>query len=284
MQRAQAVMLPDGRRLHLQHGPIDLILEAEGPGRAEAYKRAARRFDTVLEELVSELSELRRNFIGIPSDFSPIARRMGAAVAPFADGEFVTPMAAVAGAVADEILAEVTTDPMIRKAYANNGGDVALHLGAGESFTAAVAASPAAKAHITPGMGVGGMATSGWAGRSHSLGIADSVTVLADTAASADVAATLIANAVDLPGHPGIVRVPAVELSPDSDLGERLVTRGVPVLTEDERRAALEAGCARVDSYLRRGLIRAAYLVLQGETRVLAAPEMLPAFKETADA
>ena len=64
-----------------------------------------------------------------------------------------------------------------------------------------------------------GIATSGWRGRSFSLGIADAVTVLADRAAAADAAATIIANAVDLPGHPAIVRVPACELAPDSDLG-----------------------------------------------------------------
>ena len=74
---------------------------------------------------------------------------------------------------------------------------------------------------------VRGIATSGWRGRSFSLGIADAVTVLADRAAMADAAATIIANAVDLPGHPGVVRVPARDLAPDSDLGDRLVTQGV---------------------------------------------------------
>ena len=66
-----------------------------------------------------------------------------------------------------------------------------------------------------------GVATSGWRGRSFSLGIADAVTVLAATAAAADAAATIIANAVDLPGHPAIARRPASELEDDSDLGDR---------------------------------------------------------------
>ncbi len=73
--------------------------------------------------------------------------------------------------------------------------------------------------------GIGGIATSGWRGRSFSLGIADAVTVLAETAAAADAAATIIANAVDLPGHPGIVRQPASSLQPDSDLRDLPVTR-----------------------------------------------------------
>ena len=69
-----------------------------------------------------------------------------------------------------------------------------------------------------------GVATSGRHGRSFSLGIADAVTVLAADAAGADAAATVIANAVDLPGHPAIKRVPASDLEPESDLGSRLIT------------------------------------------------------------
>ncbi|MFX7144802.1 hypothetical protein ABTI11_20165, partial [Acinetobacter baumannii] len=78
------------------------------------------------------------------------------------------------------------------------------------------------------------IATSDRHGRSFSRGIADAVTVLAKTASQADAAATIIANNVDLPGHPAIQRVPANELQPDSDLGSRLVTRAVGTLTEQE--------------------------------------------------
>jgi uncharacterized protein len=65
---------------------------------------------------------------------------------------------------------------------------------------------------------VRGIATSGWRGRSFSRGIADSVTVLAKTAAMADAAATVIANAVNVV-HPGIVRRPACDIRDDSDWG-----------------------------------------------------------------
>ncbi len=265
MQRAVAAMLPDGRRLHLQHGPIDLIAEAWGEGRDAGYARAARRFESVLEELVSELSVLRRYHVGIASVRTPVSRRMVSAVLPFSE-RFVTPMAAVAGAVADEILAVLAAGPGIARAYANNGGDVALHLGPGERFDAAIAGT-GARARIGAADPVRGVATSGWRGRSHSLGIADSVTVLARSAAVADAAATLIANEVDLPAHKGIRRRPASELAPDSDLGDRPVTVDVPPLTGAERGAALAAGLARAEDYRRRGLIEDAYLVLQGESR-----------------
>ena len=86
-----------------------------------------------------------------------------------------------------------------------------------------------------------GVATSGWQGRSHSLGIADAVTVLARCAAVADAAATLIANAVDV-DHPGIRREPARVLDEDSDLGDRPVTVAVPALDPETIDAALDAG------------------------------------------
>ncbi len=266
MERARAAMLPDGRRLHLQHGPIDLIVEATGPGRAAAYRQAVQRFETVLSELVAELPTLRLPIMDNPRVSGGIAQRMVAAVEPFAP-LFLTPMAAVAGAVADDILQVIADMPGIRKAYANNGGDIAFHLTPGERMDTGIAAGIPARATITNDDPIRGVATSGWRGRSHSLGIADSVTVLAGTAAQADAAATLIANAVDLPGHAGIDRTPARLLWPDSDLGDRLVTVGVPVLGDRDRATALDAGTACATDFLRRGLIGAAYLVLQGETR-----------------
>ena len=116
---------------------------------------------------------------------------------------------------------------------------------------------------------VRGIATSGWRGRSFSLGIADAVTVLADRAAAADAAATIIANAVDLPGHPAIARVPASELAPDSDLGERCVTQAVGALTAEEVNQALHAGADTAERLLRMGLIRSAALKLQRETCIV---------------
>jgi ApbE superfamily uncharacterized protein (UPF0280 family) len=115
------------------------------------------------------------------------------------------------------------------------------------------------------------VATSGRHGRSFSLGIADAVTVLAPSAAMADAAATLLANAVDLPGHPAVCRTPAASLQPDSDLGDRPVTRHVGALMPAEVAAALDAGCAFGRSILKRGLIFGAALHLMGETRILGA-------------
>jgi len=125
---------------------------------------------------------------------------------------------------------------------------------------------------------VRGIATSGWRGRSFSLGIADAVTLLASRAAMADAAATIIANAVDLPGHPNVIRVPACSLAPDSDLGNRLVTQDVGELSPGEIAAALDAGAVVAHSLLSERLILSAALHLRGETRIVGAmpePEII---------
>ncbi len=274
--RAQIRMLADRRRLHMHDGPIDLVLEAFGTA-AEieaAYRAAAKRFVTVLDELCSELEFLRQpTYANGPLPAGPIARRMVAAVRPYASGAFITPMAAVAGAVAEEILEAMTTGAELSRAYVNDGGDIALHLSPGEKFVVGMVERPDRPSlfgttTLDSGQPVRGIATSGWRGRSFSLGIADAVTVLADTAAMADAAATIIANAVDLSGHPKIGRARACDLAPDSDLGERLVTQSVGELSLGEVHDALSAGIGMAESLRHRGLICAAALNLQGETYV----------------
>lgn len=264
---AVAALVPGGR-LHLQHGPIDIVAEAFGfpPAIRGAYARAAGRFATILEELVAELPALRSEDTPVEGG---IARRMAAAVAPFRPA-FVTPMAAVAGAVAEEVLAALV-GPGITRAYANNGGDIALWLAPGERLTCALAVSDGMdRVMVAATDPVRGIATSGWRGRSFSLGIADAVTVVARTAALADAAATMVANAVDV-DHPGIGRRPARDIRCDTDLGDRLVTVSVPVLAPEERACALEAGLRAAEAFRARGLIEGAALFLQGERRVTGA-------------
>ena len=268
-------ILPDGRRRHFQHGPIDLVLEAFGSAAdvAAFHEQAWLRFRTVLGELVGELAALRTGISGMPAVAGSTARRMAAVCAPHRDS-FVTPMAAVAGAVADEVLAAAVAGRSLDRAYVNNGGDIALHLAPGERFRAGMVAlgtmpEAAGVAGIGSEDGIGGIATSGWRGRSLSLGIADSVTVLADSAAAADVAATLIANAVTV-DSPAVTRRPARDLDPDSDLGDRPVTVDVGALGAAEIDAALAAGRVAAQSMADRGLIAAASLSLGGSSAIVA--------------
>jgi len=275
-EQAQIGLLPDGRRLHLHDGPIDLIIEAFGATYQVnlAYQAAAARFVTVLDELCSELAFLRQPArVGNPQPDGVIAKRMVEAVAPYCMRTFITPMAAVAGAVAEEILISMTSAANLSRAYVNNGGDIALHLAPGERFIVGIVERPDrpslfGKVELHSTHPVRGIATSGWRGRSFSLGIADAVTVLADNASMADAAATIIANAVNLPGHLNITRVPARDLAPDSDLGDRFVTQGVGELTSAEVSLALHRGESCAESLIASGLIAAAALNLQGTTCV----------------
>jgi ApbE superfamily uncharacterized protein (UPF0280 family) len=290
----QIALLPDGKRLHLQDGPIDLVIEAKGREAdvRAAYGAAARRFTGLLDELCEELFGLRRAADPIRCSLKGVvARRMHAAVAPFAAAAFITPMAAVAGSVAEEILGAMLAVAPLDRAYVNNGGDIALHLAGDERFTVGLMDRPdrlgvMRTIDIDADDPVRGIATSGRYGRSFSLGIADAVTVLAKTASQADAAATIIANAVDLPGHPAVIRCPANELQPDSDLGTRLVTRDVGALGESEIDDALRAGVSRAQQLLAAGLIEGAALRLLGETAVVGATGIkagaLPAFHEGA--
>jgi uncharacterized protein len=270
-------MLPDGRRLHLHDGPIDLIIEADGDscGVSAAYEAAARRFVSILDELCGELPLLRSR-VGKTSrrPQGAVAQPMFAAVEPYCEDSFITPMAAVAGAVAEAILESMLGAASLERAYVNNGGDIAIHLADFHRYKIGMVERPDhpslfGSLEISAADRVRGIATSGWRGRGFSLGIADAVTVLADSASAADAAATVIANAVNLPGHPGIKRISAREISPDSDLGELLVTRGVGRLSDSDVAAALDSGVHVAKSLRARGLIHSSALRLQSQTRVV---------------
>lgn len=273
---AQRARLADGR-LHLNHGPIDLVIEAFGPAEevSRAYDQAWLQFPEILPALTDELAKLRQP-VGRsrPQLAGPVARRMVDAVWPHR-ARFITPMAAVAGAVADEMLAALIAGRRLGKAYVNDGGDIALHLTSGEAFTAGIVGdlmAPAidGRAIITADSRIRGIATSGRGGRSFSLGIADAVTVLAKTGAEADAAATMIANAVNV-DHPSIVRQPAASIDPDSDLGERRVTILVGELGAGAVDAALDAGEAEARRLAQAGLIQGAMLQLLRARRIVTA-------------
>lgn len=280
--------LPDGR-LHLQQGPIDLVIEAAGRRgvRERAFEAAESRFQTVLVELVEELPDLRSR-AGVKGTLTGrIAGRMLQATKPLAARHFITPMAAVAGAVADEVLAAMVRATEIERAYVNNGGDIAFYLAPGQSFTTGLVTNPDrpqldGRFTVRAEDPVRGIATSGRRGRSLSLGIADSVTVLATNAAAADAAATIIANCVDLPGHPAIERQAAKDLDPDSDLGAREVTTGLGQLDHHEVSTALSSGLAEARRLQTAGLIHAAVLTLDGQIVVCEAAVPLQLYGQEA--
>jgi len=274
---AQRSRLPDGR-WHLQHGPIDIVIGANGDTDSvdSAHEDAWLRFRGILGELVEELPVLRLPVQGNCMLRGPIARRMWNACQPH-KSSFITPMAAVAGSVAQELIACYSAGGVAR-AWVNNGGDIALYLAPSQSVRIGLYADMArlnldelrggirtdGQFEISSLLPVRGVATSGWRGRSFSLGIADSVTVLARTASEADAAATVIANAVNL-ADPRIQRRPACELKDNSDLGDLRVTVDVPPLEPALVQQALHAGLTRAQALRAAGLIWSAALICQNQ-------------------
>jgi len=275
-------MVQKDNRLHLQEGPIDLIIgvDAFKDIREHLYFSAKKRLDTVLEELVSELDLLKRPWgLNNTVPIGRIAKRMFFAVSDL--DIFVTPMAAVAGAVADEIIDVMSktvkrTDYYIenvKRIYVNNGGDIAFWLKNGSSFSTGVVDNLEkpelnTKICLNYNSPVRGIATSGWRGRSLSLGIADAVTVLSKSAAEADVAATLIANDVSIE-YPGIEKRPASQVKDDSDLGSIPVTVEVPALPDLQVSKALNKGAKTARKFISKGIIETAYLSLQNQKLVI---------------
>ena len=190
----------------------------------------------------------------------------------------MTGMAAVAGLVADEIVSSSLAlggDRVI----VNNGGDIALgmkgkqkiRVGLKDPFKERVSHV----LEIFSDQGIGGVATSGWGGRSFSPGIADAVSVWAADGVIADAAATWIAGQMTL-DSPKVVRCPAKEVDPETDIPHLLITRQVAPLTPEEKETALSAGLAVARVMIEKGIIRGAFLAVQGDYRWIAFQEPFP--------
>jgi len=248
-------------RLFLNHGPIDIVLEAFGKDKPLAYEKAKKYFSTLLNELVLDMDLLKKEVVPHRNFNNKISQSMQNATEKFYP-EFITPMAAVAGSVADNILNVLVKDTKLEKAYVNNGGDVSFYLTENQTVKSSLASIPNIIAEIDYKDKSRGIATSGWRGRSFSLGIADSVTVLADNAAMADAAATMIANSVNIKNHPLIIKKPAEEIYEDSDLKNLMVTVEVGDLKQSEIEDALKNGNEVGKKYLENGLINSALIEL----------------------
>jgi hypothetical protein len=276
--QVQKAML-SGNRLHLQHGPINLVIKAIGDAKSvqHAYAFAAQRMEGMLQGLVDNLSLLRSPLYIIDNRRidDATSQHMISTVRQYRD-YFITPMAAVAGAVADEVLAAMKNVDGLDSVFVNNGGDIALHLEPGQKMNIGIVPSLStaqlnASVEITSEDGICGIATSGWNGHSMSLGIADAVTVLAKNAAIADTVATLIANEVDCDAK-CVDRARALDIDPDSDLGERLVTMNVGALQKQAIDNALDRGAKFTRTLIKEPELYGVFISLQGHSRTIGWP------------
>ena len=251
----------EDNRLFLRHGPINIVLEAIGIDKDLAYQNVKGYFETLLEQLVLDMELLKEEVVFNRKFNNKISQSMQDATERYSPA-FITPMAAVAGSIADNILRVLINDTNLEKAYVNNGGDVSFYLNKNQIMKSSLGAIPNMIAEIKYKDKSRGIATSGWRGKSFSRGIADSVTVLADNAAMADAAATMIGNAVDIYNHPKIKKRPANEMYEDSDLKNFLITVEVGLLTKVEIKEALKNGYQTALQYINKDLINTALIQL----------------------
>jgi ApbE superfamily uncharacterized protein (UPF0280 family) len=183
----------------------------------------------------------------------------------------LTSLAAVAGAAADHV-ADAAMRMGADKVIVNNGGDIALRLAMGKTAVVGLKAIGAEKMagrlYVRGGSGIGGVASSGWMGRSYSPGVADLVTVWGSSASIADAAATLIAGKITACGM-NVEQARAADLDPASDLGDMKVTTAVHKLSPSQRKDALDRGAAVAAGMYSSGLIHGCFLSVQGDFSLL---------------
>ena len=265
--------------VRVSYGPMEIGIQVNGTERGvrksceDVDKKARLLLDDV--KRFHPLLKLRGEELRVKSRWPRVVQRMVEAV-QVVSAETLTPMAAVAGAISDELLLDLqdAADGFLTKVLVNNGGDMAL-------FSPDEPVRVGIRGAVPEGMSMRevlisevdepyGLATSGWRGRSFSQGIADAVVVAADSGALADAAATFVGNYVKEEGHGRVRRRKASELDPMTDIPNLMVTVSCDQLSEGEKLTALENGGAMASSLLGRGIIWGAGIYLQGESMELS--------------
>lgn len=270
-----AIRVLQGGDVLAECGPMRLIISAfvgkvPQPRMSE---RGGRYAFTVLEKasrLKREMSGPCTQIQGMPGD--AVALEMLRSVAAIGDPD-LTPMAAVAGTIADQV-AEFLLERGMTKIIVNNGGDIAIRLTGDDGVTVGIRED--VKAHdfshvirLGPERASWGVATSGLGGRSLTRGIASAASVIAPTASLADAAATAVANATFV-RDVGVVQVDAERLAPDTDIPGIPVTCQVGSLREETPSLAVAQALLRAETMLQQGTILGAFVSVAGMSGMTA--------------
>ena len=178
-------------QVYFDYGPVSMVVTAvrNGTGDSALCASAAEVVERNLRTLGQSLDMLRRYPAHVdPEALTGTARQMADAVLATGD-PWLTPMAAVAGAMSDAV-ADFLWEQGAEKVTANNGGDIALRLAPGQKLDMGILydlnrSGVDRVVRLLPEHGIGGVATSGLGGRSLTTGIASSVTAFSSPEATA---------------------------------------------------------------------------------------------------
>ena len=252
-------------------GPMRLVISASvgKVPQPDTAARAAQEAFVFLEAVAEARRSMGKPYS--PSTYrakNPLVARMIESVSAVGD-EDLSPMAAVAGTIADGV-AEFLMDRGMTRVVVDNGGDISVRLQGDESVTVGI--RPEVGIHeISHWIALGperrswGIATSGLSGRSLTRGIASAVTALAENASLADAAATAVANA-SFVENAQVIRRPAQEMDPYTDIPGIPVTFKTGPLNETVKALAVERALKRAQELIAGGVILGAFVAVQGRT------------------
>ena len=256
-------------RIFLDYGPVHMMLTAGADGRVMTSElRQAAGYAIIKLKELAEVQNLAKDIRTVSSpDLTgvPLPLKLMVEAVKAAGDETLTPMAAVAGTFAD-MVADLLVTKGASKVLINNGGDIAIRLAEGEKTRVGLtpdidATSFTHMISLVGQDGIGGVATSGLGGRSFTKGIAGAATVLARTARVADACATVIANHC-FAEDPGIIRLPAEEIDPNTDIPGHLVTVRLERLKPETKEKALANALAKAKELVNAGVIHGAVIFL----------------------
>ena len=257
-------------KVYVDYGPVQMTISAEQHGKflTKEVEQAGSLVPEILKSLAGVLPLAKQPWPKIREvDSLPRVLSLMTQAVSRTKEKNLTPMAAVAGTFAD-LIADFLMSRRATKVIVNNGGDIAIRLK--ERETAEIGIAPRVGARtlthylsLKPQNEVGGVATSGFGGRSFTLGIADAVVVAAKSSALADACATLVANYTNVE-VPSIERCLAREIDPNTDIPDLMVTVKVGPLQERAVQEAIARGLARAKELIKAKLIYGSIIFVAG--------------------
>ena len=233
--------------MFLEIGPASLVIQGEKNGKPYEFEKEllVEKVKSILGEIREFLPVLKQKAYKIKNTkhMPDVPKKMVEAVKTI-DEASLTPMAAVAGSVADGIK-EFLKNEGLDLVSVNNGGDISIFNKKGRGLKIDIGdihtgESSPYMLKIEQLIDFG-LATSGFGGRSFTLGLADIVTVIAATGAVADAAATFICNCTNIDSDQ-VIRQKASEIDPLTDIPDDNITMRIGKLNEIDILNALENG------------------------------------------
>jgi ApbE superfamily uncharacterized protein (UPF0280 family) len=244
----------------IDYGPVTAVISVikNGKNVKNAEIKGLEIVREILEELnrFKEFLKLKAVKLNLKKKNVSATVKKAVNAAMLIDRHELSPLAAIAGAVGESVTSRINAIGDFDRIIMNNGGDISVICKTKDNLP--MVSINGIKGTIASTK-VKGIATSGLRGRSLTKGIADYVTVFANSASVADAAATLIANNVTLASEK-ITYEFAENIDKNSDLKGEKVTLSVAPLTETEVNTALQNGLTTANNLMKSNKILSAIL------------------------